>query len=105
MKAAGLVFLSKAAPLLTTAADGTHQLTLRVVSRDNGAHHPEPMTLFWHGEPAKQFASRHLANLTPGRPLQVDLHRLRVHVSGSYAEMQAEITAISLLPTRFEVAA
>ena len=100
-----MVFLSKATPLLTQAADGTHQLTLRVVSRHNGAHHPEPMTLFWHGESAREFARQHLADLTPGRPLQVELQRLRVHVSGSYAEMQAEIAAVRLLPNRFEVAA
>lgn len=99
MTATGMLFLAKAAPLCTTAADGTFVLTLLAFDR-MGTHQVEPWRITWCGDQAKAFAAANKDKLTPGRPVEVAVHKVRSFTVGhrGTAEILAAATHIALAP-------
>jgi hypothetical protein len=81
MQGTGILYLSKAAPVVSTAADGSFVLTLMAVDRI-GPHQVEPWCLTFTGLQAKLFWAVHQATLQPGQPLRVTWHGLRVFMRG-----------------------
>ena len=99
MKAAGMIFLSRAKPGWSESANGERVLVLRAVDRLNSAQ-AEAWTLFWAGPAANEFMAEHGAKLAPGRALWAEVERIRTHRCGAFVELQARV--ISLWPVQVE---
>lgn len=98
MTAQGLLFLGKTRPLVTTAADGTFQVTLLAVDR-LGPHQVEPWRITWAGAQAQAFWADRSSAMQPGQPLTVELERIRTFTNGRNApEFHAAVRALDLAP-------
>lgn len=97
MRAHGTVYLSKAKPLATHAADGTFALTLSVID-SMGAYKKEPWTLHYAGPAAQAFWDANQTELTPGQPLYVWANHIRVYASARVPGIDASVEQISVTP-------
>lgn len=97
--AAGPLYLAKTAPLATTAADGTFNLTLLAMDRI-AAHQVEPYRITYTGPWAFLFWEAHGPELTPGTPISVKLQQLRTFTNGRNGapEIHARAEHIDVLP-------
>jgi len=103
--ASGVLFMSKTAPLVTTARDGTFCLTLLAYDRFS-ALGVEPWRITWSGAQAQEFWDKHRAALKPSQPIAVVVERIRAFTRGQYsaAESHCMATSIQLAPFAHEIA-
>ncbi len=101
MRATGTLFLSKAAPLPTTAADGMFTLSLLAYDR-LGPHQVEPCRVIYCGPHAFDFWQQNKEVLKPGVPITVDAERLRCagQPMPRVTEFQVHATRIAIAPMR-----
>lgn len=105
MRATGVLFLGKTAPLASVAADGMFTLTLLAMDRI-GPHQVEPWRITWAGPAAHQFWSEYGHTvLKPGQPIEVALERIRTFTTGKWsaAESHAHAVDIRLAPLAHEI--
>ena len=98
-----LLFMSKAAPVYKTSADGQPQLTLRAVHRI-GTHQTEAWTLVLSGGEADFFWQAR-QDLKPGTPLRVTANQIRAHSVAGFCEIVANVTAMGIATRCAEVTA
>lgn len=99
MQATGTVYLAKARPVVTTAADGTFVLTL--LAYDRLAHYcTTPWRISYSGPQAQAFWAATKDQLQPGQPLRVTAQRIQAHALGRNIapEVMAVATHIDLAP-------
>jgi hypothetical protein len=98
----GPFFVGRARPETETLTDGTFRLTLRVVDNQGviaGRECKEAFLAKWHGPAAANWFAEHGHQLTPGRPLDLELHNLRAVLGRLGApEIHAVIVRCSLAP-------
>jgi len=98
-KHSGPLYLSrKQKPVATRAADGTFALTLLAFDR-YGPLQVESYQITWSGPKALAFWGLHGTELTPGAVLQVELVRLRLHITtGRYtvAQILADVKSLQV---------
>lgn len=75
-----------------TTPDGKRGLVLAL--RDTGGLFPDGLTAQWLGVDATDFLERHLAELAPGRCLDLEIYHLRP----VNAELRARVKACKLAP-------
>lgn len=107
LQTTGTVYMSKTRPVVTTDAAGAG-FTLDLVLVDNMGRNPhtgreekEAYRVRWHGPDARAFWHAHGANLPPGTPLRVDLHRVRAAYSNTHPqaiELRARAKSIQIVP-------
>jgi hypothetical protein len=97
MLATGMLFLSKTAPLVTRATDGTFCLTLLAFDRI-APQQVEPWRINWAGMAAESFWLSSKGDLKPGQPITVALERIRTFTNGRHggAESHAQAVCIQL---------
>lgn len=95
----GVMFVPKARPLAGRSADGTFQLTLRLLDRI-GPGRTEAWLAHWSGSDAQAWWQEHQANLQPGTPLAVRLRSPRTHFDrlGRSPEIHAQLEHIEAAP-------
>lgn len=97
----GICHLSKGRPLITTAADGTWSVSLRVFDRQ-GPMRVEPWLITFTGAEAHAWWDREGHTLEPGDTVRVELQRARVHsVSldrhGIASELHAQVVRLDIV--------
>ncbi len=99
MRATGTLFMSKAQPLPTTAADGMFSLSLLAYDR-LGVHQVEPWRVIYSGPHAFDFWQTAKHALKPGAPIVVEAERLRCAAQPMprVTEFQVHATRITLAP-------
>ncbi len=97
MQASGVLFLSRSAPLATTAADGNFNLTMLAYDR-MGPHKVEGWRVTFAGLAAQAFWQAYKDHLKPGAAIYVELDNIRVMAQPlpRSAEFQALVTHITL---------
>lgn len=104
------MFVAKQRPVGTTAADGTFQLTLRLLDRvGSESRQVESWLVRWSGREAAAWWHRHAAQVVAGQPVDVVLCRPRVFYTGRgdfrAAELHATARRLALAPRRRALAA
>jgi hypothetical protein len=99
------MFVGKQRPLCTKAADGTFQVTLRLLDRVGPeSRSVESWLVRWAGSEAADWWLRNEHQVVPGQPLNVVLLRPRVFYTGHgdfrSAELHAAVKHLSLAPRR-----
>lgn len=89
----GFCHLSKAAPVVRTAANGEWTVSMRVYDRI-GPRQVEPWLIIFSGDKAREWWEREGKTMAAGDTLRVVLEKARLHVvrgdrDGATAEMQA----------------
>lgn len=96
MKATGLFFLRMHAEVHSDASGARAGVTLPVIERDPNDHRIalNTLTVYWKGPEALAFFDANSAELRAGRPLQLEIDRLR----GVDNEWRARATRCELAP-------
>ena len=97
MKAAGMLFLSRAPARLTKDSKNGPTVTLVCVDRIAN-HQVEPWVLFWKGQAAADFWVAHGHLLLPGTPIDVTVDNMRSHTAGRTVEITARVLSLALAP-------
>lgn len=99
MHAQGTLYMSRTAPLATTAADGTFELTLLLMDRIAPLR-VEPWRVTWAGHEARAWWQANQGALQAGRALSVQVTDVRAHQGGRWAapETHARVLGCALLP-------
>jgi len=99
------MFVAKQRPVIAPAADGTFQLTLRLLDRlGSESRQVESWLVRWSGREAAAWWHRHAAQVVAGQPVDVVLSRPRVFYTGRgdfrTAELHATAKRLALAPRR-----
>lgn len=99
------MFVAKQRPVAALAADGTFQLTLRLLDRVGpDSRSVESWLVRWSGPSAAAWWRRHGEQVTAGQPLDVVLQRPRLfysrHSEFRPAELHAAVRRLALAPRR-----
>lgn len=94
-----LMFVPKARPQVAVAADGTFQLTMRLLDR-LGPGRTEAWLAHWTGPEAMAWWNQHQAELQPGTPMRVQLTCPRIHFdrNARCPEIHARLQHIEFAP-------
>lgn len=94
----GTFYLRKQQPVEATADERGFRLTLRLLDRQ-GPGAVEPYVATWRGPEAKAWWARHAQELTPGTPLQLQLHNPRSFTGPrGQPETHASVVRLELAP-------
>ena len=99
------MFVAKQRPVIAPAADGTFQLTLRLLDRlGSESRQVESWLVRWSGREAAAWWHRHGPQVVAGQPVDVVLSRPRVFYTGRgdfrTAELHATAKRLALAPRR-----
>lgn len=93
----GLFFLRQQRAVEHDLVGEQFRLTLRVIDRQ-GPGKAEPYVVTWTGPAAAMWFNEHQAALTPGRPLNLELHNPRSYLGLRAPETHATVVRCALAP-------